>query len=64
MDSGRLTEPHDCEAAPTFGGIEPVIPLRAAPGGPGSAESDPGGGETRTLARLLKGCLVAAALAV
>jgi hypothetical protein len=36
MDSGRLTEPHDCEAAPTFGGIESVIPpVRAArpPGG-------------------------------
>jgi hypothetical protein len=31
MDSGRLTEPHDCEAAPTFGGTESVIPpVRAA----------------------------------
>jgi hypothetical protein len=47
---------------PTFGGVEPVIPLRAAPGGPGSAESDRGGGETRTLARLLEGSLVAAVL--
>jgi hypothetical protein len=62
MDSGRLTEPHDCEAAPHVGGVEPVIPPRAAPGGPGSAESDRGGGETRTPSLLPECCLVTIAL--